>query len=295
MLEGKVVVVTGAGGGLGRAHARCLAACGAAVVVNDVGGDVHGSGSDRSAAQAVVDEITAAGGTAVADSGDVTDPAAAEALVQRAVEDLGRLDAVVNNAGILRDRMLVNLEPDEWDAVMAVHLRGTFLVTRSAVRHWRALAKAGQEVDARVVCTSSASGLYGNPGQANYAAAKAGVVGFVLTLAKELERYGVAVNALSPGALTRMTEGLFEMDEAPTWSPDNVAPAVAWLLGPDARGLTGAMLEVENGWLGLAMPWRHGPRTRREGSLWTPEDVAKAMPDLLARYQEETAAQEAAQ
>jgi NAD(P)-dependent dehydrogenase (short-subunit alcohol dehydrogenase family) len=287
LCDGKVVIVTGAGRGLGRAHALTLAAEGAAVVVNDIGGTVHGEGADASLAQNVGDEITGLGGVSVADTSDVADFEGAARLVARALETFGRLDAVVNNAGILRDRMLFNATPDDWDAVVRVHLRSTFAVTHHAVRHWRELAKRGDRVDARVVCTTSPSGLYGNPGQANYAAAKAGIVGFVLTLAQELERYGVAVNALSPGARTRMTDGLFDMDdggEVDLWAPENVAPALAWLLSDDAAGLTGTVLEVENGWVGLALPWMHGPRRRLTDRWWTAADVADAMPELLAEY-----------
>ncbi len=257
------------------------------MVVNDLGSARDGGGSDCSPADAVVHEVRAAGGSAIADHGDVSDLDQAERMVNTAVAEFGRLDAVVNNAGILRDRMLFNMSGEDWDAVMRVHLKGSFALTHHAVRHWRALVKDGQQVDARIVCTSSPSGLYGNVGQANYAAAKAGLVGFTLTLAKEVEKYGIAVNALSPGARTRMTEGLFDMDEgADLWAPENVSPALAWLLSDAARGLTGTVLEVEAGWVGFAAPWTHGPRRRQTDRHWSVDDVDRVMPELWRDYRE---------
>src|SRR5436309_12567574 len=214
-LSGKVAIVTGAGRGIGRAHALALAAAGAKVVVNELGGSLAGEGADRSPAEQVVAEIEAAGGEAVADGENVADFEGARRLVEHAVAAFGGLDIVVNNAGILRDRMLVNMEEDEWDAVISVHLKGHFAVTRHAAVHWRERAKAGEQLRVRVINTSSPSGVFGNVGQANYGAAKAGIAGFTLIAAQELGRYGVTVNCLAPNARTRMTEETFEMGERP--------------------------------------------------------------------------------
>ena len=205
-LNGKVAIVTGAGRGIGRAHALALAEAGAQVVVNDLGGTLAGEGADLSPAQQVVDEIEAAGGAAVADGENVADFAGAGRMVEHAVSAFGRLDILVNNAGILRDRMLVNMSEDEWDAVIAVHLKGHFAPTRHAAAHWRERSKAGEELRARVINTSSPSGVFGNVGQTNYGAAKAGIAGFTLIAAQELARYGVTVNCIAPNARTRMTE-----------------------------------------------------------------------------------------
>src|SRR5688500_15565199 len=206
--DGRVVIVTGAGRGIGRGHALAFAREGARVVVNDLGAEVDGSGSSTGPAGQVVDEIRAAGGQAVANGDDVSDWEGAQRLVNTAIETFGGLDVLVNNAGILRDRMLVNMTEDEWDAVVRVHLKGTFAPTRWAAAYWRERAKAGETNDARVINTSSTSGIFGNPGQTNYGAAKSGIAGFTVILAQELGRYGVTVNAIAPGALTRMTEGL---------------------------------------------------------------------------------------
>ena len=208
-LEGKVAIVTGAGRGIGREHALALAEAGARVVVNDLGGSLAGEGADTTPAQSVVDEIAAAGGEAVANADDVSDFDAAEHLVAQALEQYGRLDILVNNAGILRDRMLVNMTEDEWDAVIAVHLKGHFGPTRHAAAHWRERAKEGETLRARVINTSSPSGVFGNIGQANYGAAKAAIAGFTLIAAQELARYGITVNCIAPNARTRMTEETF--------------------------------------------------------------------------------------
>src|SRR5438067_4829555 len=222
-LSGKVAIVTGAGRGLGRGHALALAAAGAKVVVNDLGGTLAGEGADPTPAQQIVAEIEAAGGEAVADGENVADFAGAERLVRHALETLGRLDILVNNAGILRDRMLVNMTEDEWDAVVAVHLKGHFAPTRHAAAHWRERAKAGEDVKARVINTSSPSGVFGNVGQANYGAAKAGIAGFTLIAAQEFGRYGVTVNCIAPNARTRMTEAAFgELPESQGFDP--IAP-----------------------------------------------------------------------
>ena len=259
LLDGRVALVTGAGGGIGREHALSLAREGARVVVNDLGGAVTGDARDL--AQQVVAEIRAFGGEAVANGGNVADWDDAADMVAQAVDDFGRLDVLVNNAGILRDRMLVNMSLEEWDAVIAVHLRGTFAPMRHAAAHWRDQAKAGDPVDARIINTTSASGIYGNVGQSNYGAAKAGIAALTTIAAEELHRYGVTVNAIAPTALTRMTEGLAELDEAtkqlvdPKW----VAPMVTWLASSEARGVTGRVFEVSGQSFAIAEGWRRGP------------------------------------
>src|SRR5580765_8077937 len=214
-LSGKVAIVTGAGRGIGRAHALALAGAGAKVIVNDLGAALSGEGHDDTPAQQVADEIRAAGGEAAANGENVADFAGAERLVRQAVDELGRLDILVNNAGILRDRMLVNMDEADWDAVINVHLKGHFAPTRHAAAHWRDRAKAGDQVRALVVNTSSPTGVFGNVGQTNYGAAKAGIANFTIVAAQELGRYGVTVNCIAPNARTRMTEDTFDMDDAP--------------------------------------------------------------------------------
>jgi NAD(P)-dependent dehydrogenase (short-subunit alcohol dehydrogenase family) len=286
--EGRVVIVTGAGRGIGRAHALEFARQGAKVVVNDVGAHVDGSGGSTGPAGEVVDEIRGSGGEAVANGDDVADWEGAQRLVNTAVETFGRLDTLVNNAGILRDRMLVNMTEDEWDAVVRVHLKGTFAPTRWAAAYWRELAKAGTPVDASVVCTSSGSGLYGNPGQTNYGAAKAGIASFTIIAARELERYGVRVNAIAPAALTRMTENLGmgqraaerKPEEFDVYAPSNVAPLVVWLGSGESKGVTGRVFNVAGGRIGVAEGWRRGPEVDK-GDRWDPAELSKVVPDLL--------------
>ncbi|MEY2404539.1 MAG: hypothetical protein QOD38_2090, partial [Acidimicrobiaceae bacterium] len=207
VLDGRVAIITGAGRGLGREHALLFAAEGAKVVVNDLGGAPDGGGSDRSAAEQVVDEIAAMGGEAVANADDVADWDGGQALIESAIDAFGRLDVLVNNAGILRDRVLINMSEDEWDSVVKVHMKGHFVPTRWAAAYWREQAKAGHEVKASVIHTSSTSGLLGNPGQTNYGAAKAGIGSFSIICAQELARYGVRSNCIAPAARTRLTEG----------------------------------------------------------------------------------------
>src|SRR3954454_2580803 len=237
LCEGRVALVTGAGRGIGREHALSLAQHGAKVVVNDLGGNVGGDGADLSPAQSVVDEIVAAGGEAVVNGGNVADFDDAGRMVAQAIDEFGRLDVLVNNAGILRDRMLVNMDPAEWDAVIAVHLRGTFAPTRHAAAHWRERSKAGDPVDARIINTSSPSGLYGNVGQTNYGAAKAGIAAMTIIAAEELHRYGVTVNAIAPAALTRMTEDLMQLsdEQREQMQPRWIAPIVTWLASAQLR------------------------------------------------------------
>ncbi|HET7407413.1 MAG TPA: SDR family oxidoreductase [Mycobacteriales bacterium] len=288
LCDGRVVIVTGAGRGIGREEALEFARQGAMVVVNDVGGSADGVGSDDAPAQQVVDEIKAMGGEAVANYDDVSDWEGAERLVRTAIDTFGELHTLVNNAGILRDRMLFNMTPDEWDAVIKVHLRGTFAPTRVAVGHWRDKAKAGEPVDARIVNTSSASGIYGNVGQTNYGAAKAGIAAFTVIAAKELERYGVLVNAIAPGALTRMTENLMPGGAKPLdegWDPrdpSNIAPLVVWLGSGDCTGVTGRVFNVRGGEISVAEGWHAGPGADK-GARWDPSELGSVVPDLVAK------------
>jgi len=264
LLDGRVIVVTGAGRGLGRAHAVELARHGANVIVNDLGVALDGSPGDGSVAQGVADEIGRSGGTAIANGDDVSDWEEAAHLVATALETFGRLDGVVNNAGIVRDRMFANATPDEWDAVMRVHLRGHFCVTRHAAAHWRELAKQDGPVGARIVNTTSGAGLLGSVGQAAYSAAKAGIAGLTLVQAAELRRYGVTVNAIAPSARTRMTETVFADAMAPPsdpnqfdpMAPDNVSPLVAWLCSSESRAVNGRIFEVEGGKITLMDGWQ---------------------------------------
>ena len=279
------MIVTGAGRGIGRGHALEFARQGAKVVVNDLGGDVDGSGGSRTPAEAVVEEIRAAGGEAVVNGDDVASWEGAKSLVDQAIETFGGLDVLVNNAGILRDRMLVNMDEAEWDAVIRVHLKGTFAPSHHAAAWWRERSKDGQPVDARIINTSSGSGLYGNPGQSNYGAAKAGIASFTIIAAKELERYGVTVNAVAPGARTRMTEPLGFGKERPAEGFDpadaeNVAPVVVWLGSEESRGITGRVFEASGGRIGIAMGWSRGPRVTQK-ARWEPDAVGAVVHDLL--------------
>ena len=282
-LHGKVAIVTGAGRGIGREHALALARAGARVVVNDLGASLGGEGADTTPAQQVVDEIVVAGGEAAANYDDVSDFAAAEAMVSQAVDDFGRLDILVNNAGILRDRMLVNMTEDEWDAVIAVHLKGHFAPTRHAAAHWRELAKSGEQVRARVINTSSPSGVFGNVGQANYGAAKAAIAGFTLIAAQELARYGVTVNCLAPNARTRMTEQAFGEIPVPEdgfdpMDPANISPIVVALCADEAQDITGQCFFVYGGSVNVLRPWDAGELIATEGT-WDAEE-------FLARLRE---------
>jgi NAD(P)-dependent dehydrogenase (short-subunit alcohol dehydrogenase family) len=285
--DGRVVIVTGAGRGLGRAHALAFAAEGARVVVNDLGVGLDGTPGPDSPAVQVTDEIRAAGGEAVAHGGDIATTDGAASLVRTALETYGRLDTLVNNAGFLRDRMLVNLDEDDWDAVVRVHLKGHFLPLKHAAAHWRAEAKAGRMPDARIVNTSSGAGLLGSVGQGNYSAAKAGIVGLTLVAAAELARYGVQVNAIAPAARTRMTERTFaDTMTAPdtgfdAMAPENVSPLVVWLGSTASAGVTGRVFETEGGRITVMEGWRAGP-TADKGARWSVGDVGEAVPKLLA-------------
>jgi NAD(P)-dependent dehydrogenase (short-subunit alcohol dehydrogenase family) len=261
--DGRVCIVTGAGRGIGREYALMLAAHGAKVVVNDLGGSRDGSGAEHSAADQVVGEIKKLGGQAVANYDDVSDWAGAERMVQQAISSFGTLDVLVNNAGILRDRMLVNMSEAEWDAVIKVHLKGTFAPARHAAAYWREQQKAGRPVDARLINTSSVSGIYGNPGQTNYGAAKAGIASFTVIAARELGRYGVTVNCIAPGALTRLTEdlgmGQGSEEQKAAMHPHWVAPIVVWLASRESAGVTGRVFEASGRTLAIAEGWHRGP------------------------------------
>jgi NAD(P)-dependent dehydrogenase (short-subunit alcohol dehydrogenase family) len=264
LCEGRIAIVTGAGRGIGREHALSLASHGAKVVVNDLGGNIDGTGGDLSPAEQVVQEIKGMGGEAVANGDSVSSWEGAQRLINTAVETFGDLHAVINNAGILRDRMLTNMTEEEWDAVINVHLKGTFAPSRWAAAYWREQAKAGKPVDGRIINTTSVSGIYGNPGQTNYGAAKAGIAAFTNIAALELARYGVTVNAVAPVALTRMTEGLGpapETDEEREMrSPRWIAPIVTWLASAESNDVTGRVFEASGNVLAIAEGWVRGPR-----------------------------------
>jgi NAD(P)-dependent dehydrogenase (short-subunit alcohol dehydrogenase family) len=286
--EGRVAIVTGAGRGLGREHALELARQGAKVVVNDLGAAADGVGASGDPANEVVALIEQMGGQAVANGDDVADFEGAGRMVQQAIDTFGGLDVLVNNAGFLRDRMLVNTGEEEWDAVIRVHLKGHFAPLRHASAYWRAEAKEGRTRAARVVNTSSGAGLQGSVGQATYTAAKAGIAGLTLVAAQELGRYGVTVNAIAPVARTRMTEDVFAETMARPESgfdavdPANVSPVVAWLASEDSAEVTGRVIEVEGGKICIEEGWRHGP-TVDIGRRWEADDVGPTVRDLLAK------------
>jgi NAD(P)-dependent dehydrogenase (short-subunit alcohol dehydrogenase family) len=261
LCEGRVAIVTGAARGVGREHALGLARHGARVVVNDLGGAVDGTGTDKSPAQQVVEEIKAMGGEAVVNGDDVSSWTGAKNMIDQTVETFGTLDVVVNNAGILRDRMLVNMTEEEWDSVIQVHLKGTFAPSRHAAAYWRQKSKdTGEKVNARIINTSSTSGLYGNVGQTNYGAAKAGIAAFTIIAARELGRIGVTVNSISPTAYTRMTDTLREYTEEdierrdPRW----VSPTIVYLSSAEANDITGRVIQAGNGRVAVCEGWRRG-------------------------------------
>lgn len=287
LVDGRVVIVTGAGRGIGRAHALAFAAEGARVVVNDIGVGLDGSAGD-SPAQQVVDEIVAAGGEAVTNGDDIADWDRAAGLIKTAVDTYGGFDVLVNNAGFIRDRMLANTSEDEWDAVIRVHLKGHFATLRHAAGYWRAQSKAGKTVDARIINTSSAAGLQGSVGQGNYSAAKAGIAALTLVAAAEFGRYGVTVNAIAPAARTRMTEAVFAQtmakpdDGFDVMAPENVSPLVVWLGSVQSRDVTGTMFEVEGGLIRVAEGWAHGPQVDK-GAKWDPVELGPVINELLAK------------
>lgn len=285
MLDGKVAVVTGGATGLGRCHALELARLGARVVVNDLGAKADGSGRDESAARAVCEEIRALGGEAAPHFGDVADFDAAKGLVETAVGTFGDLNVLVCNAGFLRDAILFNMTERDFDDVVRVHLKGHFCLARHACDHWRAEAKAGRPVDARIVNTSSGAGLQGSVGQSAYAAAKAGIAALTLVQAAELARYGITANAIAPSARTRMTEGVFaDMMRKPeqgfdAMDPANVSPLVVWLGSAESRDVTGCTFEVAGGRISLADGWRTGPEVDR-GARWEPDEIGAVVHEL---------------
>ena len=286
-LDGRVAIITGAGRGIGREHALLFASEGAKVVVNDLGGAIDGSGDDRSPAEQVVDEIKHMGGEAIANADNVAEWDGGKRLVDAAIEAFGDLHVLVNNAGILRDRVLINMTEDEWDAVIHVHLKGHFVPTRHAAAYWREQSKEGKEVKASVINTSSTSGLLGNPGQTNYGAAKAGIGAFTVICAQELSRYGVRVNAIAPAARTRMTEstpGLSDVIKAPeggafdVWDPANISPLVAYLATADCPA-TGKVFFVQGGTVRLFQPWTMTETIQRP-DRWTVAELQAEMSKL---------------
>jgi NAD(P)-dependent dehydrogenase (short-subunit alcohol dehydrogenase family) len=284
--EGRVVIVTGAGRGLGREHALEFARQGAKVVVNDYGTALDGGGRASEVAEAVVQEIKALGGEAVANADDVADWDGSQNLIRTALDTFGTLDTLVNNAGFVRDRMLVNMSEEEWDLVVRVHMKGHFAPLRHAAAYWRDQSKAGTPVEARVVNTSSGAGLLGSVGQGNYGAAKAGIAALTLMAAAEMGRYGVIVNAIAPSARTRMTEGVFDTMAAvesgfDAMDPSNVSPLVVWLGSDAAHSVTGRVFEVEGGQLSVASGWRHGTVIDK-GARWDPAEIGSAIETLIA-------------
>ena len=286
--DNRTVIITGAARGLGRAYALAFAAEGANVVANDIGTSLNGEGRDTSAADGVVAEIIAGGGKAIANYEDITDWDAAKRIVDAAVAAFGDLHVVVNNAGIVRDRMFVSATLDEWDATMHVHLRGHFCLSRHAVDYWRARQKEGHAVDARIINTSSGAGLQGSIAQAAYSTAKGGIAALTLVQAAELGRYGITANALAPSARTRMTEQAFadkmatQGSEFDVMDPANIAPTVVWLGSAESRDVTGCVFELEGGKIMLEDGWREGPMVDA-GQRWNPADVGAAVQDLLQK------------
>jgi len=264
LLEGRVAVITGAGRGVGRAYALMLARHGAKIVVNDLGSSSTGMGTDRTPAEEVVTAIQDMGGKATVNTSDVSDWTGAKVMIQQAVDTFGRLDILINNAGILRDRMLVNMTEDEWDIVVKVHLKGTMAPTHHAGNYWRQLHKAGSSsIDARVINTTSHSGLFANVGQANYAAAKGAIATFTQVAARELQRYGITVNAVAPRANTRLTQGIREYDaeEVARRDPEWIAALVAWLASAESKGISGRVFEAWGYGYAVLESWQHGPQT----------------------------------
>ena len=283
LCEGRVAIVTGAGRGIGREHALLLARHGAKVIVNDLGGNTDGTGADETPAQEVVRTIKAAGGEAVVNTDNVADHMGAKRMIDQAIDTFGRLDVLVNNAGILRDRVLSNMMEEEWDAVIAVHLKGTFGPSRHAAAYWRNLSKEiDGPVNARIINTSSVSGIYGNTGQTNYGAAKAGIAAFTVIAARELKRYGITVNAVAPQAYTRMTSGLRERtdEQIEASHPRHVSPAIVWMASAESKDFTGRIVEAGGGLLAIAEGWHRGPTAT---PIEDPSLLGPTMMDLQAR------------
>jgi NAD(P)-dependent dehydrogenase (short-subunit alcohol dehydrogenase family) len=286
--QDRVVIVTGSGRGIGRAHALEFARQGAKVVVNDLGAEADGQGNSTGPAGDVVNEIRAMGGEAIANGADIADFEASRELVKTAIDTFGRLDVVVNNAGFLRDRMFLKISEDEWDAVIRVHLKGHFCVSRHAAEYWRNESKAGNPVDARIINTSSGAGLQGSVGQSTYSAAKGGIATLTLVQAAELGRYGVTANAIAPAARTRMTEAIFTDMKAPEDggfdenAPENISPLVVWLGSPESRDITGRVFEVKGGIIGTSDGYRDGPIVDK-GSRWESDEVGAAVQQVIEK------------
>jgi NAD(P)-dependent dehydrogenase (short-subunit alcohol dehydrogenase family) len=283
LCEGRVVIVTGAGRGLGREHALMLAAHGAKVMVNDLGANVDGTGRDDSFAAQTAADIRKSGGEAIVNGDDVSSWAGAKSMIDQALEHWGKLDVLVNNAGILRDRMLVNMSEEEWDAVIQVHLKGTFAPSRHAAAHWRELSRTtGQPVNARIINTTSTSGIYGNMGQTNYGAAKAGIAAFSVIAARELRKFGVTVNAISPSAQTRMTEGLRVLtdEQRATRDPKWVAPVVTWLASEASQDVTGRVIQAGFGRIAVCEGWRRGAEVPQ---VEDPHEAGKLIRQMLPK------------
>ncbi|MGH9196847.1 MAG: SDR family oxidoreductase [Acidimicrobiia bacterium] len=285
LLDGKVAIVTGAGRGIGRDHSLLLAREGARIIVNDLGGSAAGEGTDQTPAEQVVKEIEAMGGEAAVNYANVADFKACGEMVQQAVDTFGQLDILVNNAGILRDKMIFNMSEEEWDAVIAVHLKGTFNPTRHAAAYWREKSKAGEPVAGRVISTSSPSGIYGNVGQANYGAAKAAIAAFTVIIAQELSRYGVTANAIAPTARTRLTELTFGAIPKPDagfdrMDPANISPLIAYLASDDAAGINGQVFAVTGGTIQLVQGWTP-IRTINKDARWEPAELVDAIEELV--------------
>ena len=285
LCEGRVAIVTGAGRGVGRQHALQLARAGAKILVNDLGAAVDGRGIDSSPAQQVTDEINASGGEAVVNGDDVSNFDGAKNMVDMAINTFGKLDIVVNNAGILRDRMLVNMTEEEWDAVIAVHLKGTFASSRHAASYWRAMSKQnddGKPIMGRIINTSSTSGIYGNVGQSNYGAAKAGIAAFTIIAARELSRIGVTVNAISPSAYTRMTDNLREYteEEIVVRDPSWVSATVVYLASTEAQDITGRVIEAGAGQVAVCEGWRRGAEI---GQMGDPVAIGTKIREMIGK------------
>ena len=285
ILDGKVALITGAGRGIGREHALMMASEGAKVVVNDLGGDTAGGGADATPAQEVVAEIEAMGGEAVVNGGNVAKFDEAEAMIQQAVDTFGDINIVVNNAGILRDRMLFSMSEDDWDAVIAVHLKGTYAPSHHAAKYWREKAKAGEDVYGRIINTASPSGIYGNVGQTNYGAAKAGIASFSIIAAQELVKYGVTVNCLAPTAWSRMTADLMGGDNAPEGLAEKISPrwiavVTTWLASPEAGNVTGRCFDIRGDQLGIAEGWHLGPVATQTDD---PGDLGPVVAELMGK------------
>jgi NAD(P)-dependent dehydrogenase (short-subunit alcohol dehydrogenase family) len=292
LLTGRVAVITGAGRGIGREEALLLAKHGAKVVVNDLGGHFDGTGQSRSPAEDVVKEIRSAGGEAVANFESVTDFKAAKRIIDCAIDNFGKLSIVVNNAGILRDRMIFNMSEEDWDAVVAVHLKGTFNVARHATAYWREQHKAGNVLNGRLINTSSDSGILGNAGQSNYGSAKAAVAAMAIIIDREMHRYGVTANAIAPVARTRLTvdatpqtaAGMAQKaGEWDAFTPAHVAPLVAWLASDDAKDVHGEVFRVGMGSVWLMRGWHTGARVSKKGSMWEPAELGAKLKEELAK------------